>query len=49
MCDGADFYGRKDFDPTIGLAVVIAGAVISGVFYWFGAISSRTAFSPARR
>ena len=29
-------YTRKDFDPTIGLAVVIAGAVVSGVFYWFG-------------
>ena len=36
VCDGADFYGRKDFDPTIGLTVVIIGAVISGVFYWFG-------------
>jgi hypothetical protein len=36
VCDGADFYGRKDFDPTIGLTVVIVGAVISGVFYWFG-------------
>jgi hypothetical protein len=36
VCDGADFYGRKDFDPTLGLAVVIAGALISGVFYWFG-------------
>ena len=36
MCDGADFYGRKDFDPKIGLTVVIVGALISGVFYWFG-------------
>ena len=36
VCEGADFYGRKDFDPKIGLTVVIAGAVISGVFYWFG-------------
>ena len=36
VCDGADFYGRKDFDPTIGLTVVIAGALVSGVFYWFG-------------
>jgi uncharacterized protein (DUF983 family) len=36
VCRGADFYARKDFDPTIGLTVVIAGAIVSGVFYWFG-------------
>ena len=36
VCDGADFYGRKDFDPKLGLTVVIIGALISGVFYWFG-------------
>ena len=36
VCDGADFYGRKDFDPKVGLTVVIIGALISGVFYWFG-------------
>lgn len=36
VCSGADFYLRKDFDPTLGLAVVIVGAVISGIFYWFG-------------
>lgn len=36
VCGGADFYGRKDFDPKIGLTVVIIGALISGVFYWFG-------------
>ena len=36
VCSGADFYIRKDFDPTIGLAVVIIGAGISAVFYWFG-------------
>ncbi|MSO31115.1 MAG: hypothetical protein EXQ48_09300 [Acidobacteria bacterium] len=36
VCDGADFYGRKDFDPTIGLTVVVVGALVSGVFYWFG-------------
>jgi hypothetical protein len=35
VCDGADFYTRKDFDPKIGLAVVIVGAVISAVFYWY--------------
>jgi len=36
VCDGGEFYSRKDFDPTLGLAVVIAGALVSGVFYWFG-------------
>ena len=36
VCDGGDFYIRKDFDPKLGLAVVIAGALISGAFYWFG-------------
>lgn len=36
VCGGADFYVRKDFDPKLGLAVVVAGALVSGVFYWFG-------------
>jgi hypothetical protein len=36
VCDGAEFYTRKDFDPKIGLAVVVIGALISAVFYWFG-------------
>ena len=36
ICAGADFYIRKDFDPKIGLAVVIVGALISACFYWFG-------------
>jgi hypothetical protein len=36
VCDGADFYGRKDFDPKLGLTVVIVGALISAVFFWFG-------------
>jgi len=36
VCEGAEFYSRKDFDPKIGLGVVIAGALTSGVFYWFG-------------
>ncbi len=35
VCAGPDFYARKDFDPKIGLAVVITGAAISSVFYWF--------------
>jgi hypothetical protein len=36
VCEGADFYGRKDFDPKIGLTVVVIGAGISAIFYWFG-------------
>ena len=36
VCAGGDFYTRKDFDPKVGLAFVIAGAAISAVFYWFG-------------
>lgn len=36
VCRGADFYTRKDFDPKVGLTVVIIGALISAVFYWFG-------------
>ena len=36
VCGGEDFYLRKDFDPKIGLTVVIVGALISAVFYWFG-------------
>ena len=36
VCTGGDFYIRKDFDPKIGLTVVVIGAVISGIFYWFG-------------
>ena len=35
VCSGSDFYIRKDFDPKIGLTVVIIGALISAVFYWF--------------
>ena len=36
VCSGGDFYLRKDFDPKLGLTVVIIGASISAVFYWFG-------------
>ena len=36
VCDGGEFYIRKDFDPKVGLAVVIVGALISATFYWFG-------------
>ena len=35
VCAGGDFYIRKDFNPKIGLAIVIVGAAISAVFYWF--------------
>jgi hypothetical protein len=36
VCAGVDFYTRKDFDPKLGLTVVIIGASISAAFYWFG-------------
>ncbi len=36
VCDGGEFYIRKDFDPKLGLTVVIIGALISGMFYWYG-------------
>jgi hypothetical protein len=36
LCAGTDFYLRKDFDPKIGVTVVVIGALISAVFYWFG-------------
>jgi hypothetical protein len=36
VCGGTDFYRRKDFDPKLGLTVVVIGALISAVFYWFG-------------
>mgnify|MGYP006170924095 CR=1 FL=1 len=35
VCESADFYVRKDFDPKTGLAFVIAGALVSAVFYFF--------------
>ena len=36
VCAGPDFYIRKDFDPKLGLAVVVVGALVSAGFYWFG-------------
>ncbi len=36
QCEGTDFYIRKDFDPKLGLTVVIIGGLISATFYWFG-------------
>jgi hypothetical protein len=36
VCSGGEFYIRKDFDPKVGLGVVIVGGLISAGFYWFG-------------
>jgi hypothetical protein len=35
ICEGTDFYVRKDFDPKLGVAAVAAAAIISAVFYWY--------------
>jgi hypothetical protein len=35
VCAGADFYVRKDFNPRVGLTVVVIGGLISAGFYWF--------------
>ncbi|MCC7418451.1 MAG: hypothetical protein IT176_15040 [Acidobacteria bacterium] len=35
VCRGANFYVRKDFNPQLGLAVVVVGALVSAAFYWF--------------
>ena len=35
VCNGAEFYTRKDFNPKIGVTIVAIGASISAVFYWF--------------
>lgn len=35
VCEGGDFYGRKDFNPSLGVSVVAVGALISAVFYWY--------------
>lgn len=36
LCQGTDFYVRKDFDPKVGLTVVIMGAAASAACYWRG-------------
>jgi len=36
LCQGADFYTRKDFDPILGVMLVAIGAAISAGFYWYG-------------
>ena len=35
VCQGAECYIRKDFDPKLGLAFVLAGAFISAIFFWY--------------
>ena len=36
VCEGRELYVRKDFDPKLGLAVIVTGALVSAGFYWFG-------------
>ena len=36
VCRGAEFWLRKDFDPKLGLTVVIIGGLISAAFFWYG-------------
>ena len=36
VCQGGDFYLRKDFDPKLGVTIVVIGALISAGFYYFG-------------
>lgn len=36
ICEGKDFYVRKDFNPQVGVGVIVVGVVISSVFYGFG-------------
>ena len=36
VCEGGDFWARKDFDQKLGLAIIVMGALISGAFYWAG-------------
>lgn len=35
VCSGAELYARKDFNPQVGVTVVVIGALISAAFYWF--------------
>ena len=36
VCEGNDFWGRKDFDPKVGLAVIVVAILISAGFYYVG-------------
>jgi len=33
ICPSAELYARKDFSQSVGVAIVVAGAVISSVFW----------------
>jgi DNA-directed RNA polymerase subunit RPC12/RpoP len=35
VCQGTECYIRKDFNPRLGLAFVLAGACVSAIFYWY--------------
>ena len=36
VCEGGHFYMRKDFDPKIGVTVIVIAALISAGFYYYG-------------
>lgn len=36
VCAGGEFYTRKDFNPKLGLSVIVCGALVSTGFYWMG-------------
>ncbi len=36
VCEGGDFYMRKDFDPKLGVTVIVIAALISAGFYYYG-------------
>ncbi|MBM42143.1 MAG: hypothetical protein CL483_09505 [Acidobacteria bacterium] len=36
VCEGGDFYMRKDFDPKVGVTVIVIAALISAGFYFYG-------------
>ena len=38
VCTGVDFYRRKDFDPKLGLTVVVVASLISAGFLWVGLV-----------
>ena len=45
VCEGRELYVRKDFDPKLGLAVIVTGALISAASTGSGWTSSPTACS----
>ena len=36
VCEGGDFWRRKDFDPKVGLGVIGIAVAISAGFYYYG-------------